>query len=67
MRFYSGCYDGFFRKTGDKKLLNGEVVYIHPKRRYIIVERTVTPQFGNKKPVKLRECFKIVNGRVCKH
>ncbi len=61
--FYSGCYSGSMRKTEHKKLLKGEIVYIHPKKRFILVEYTVKSMFGNKKH-KLRECLKLVNGKI---
>lgn len=50
--------------TGQSKTAKiGKIVYIHPKKRFVLVEYTVKSIFGNKKH-KLRECLKLVNGKI---
>lgn len=39
----------------------GEIIWVHPKNRYALVEYKVLTPFGLK---TLRECLKIVNGQI---
>ena len=39
----------------------GNIIWIHPKKRFILVEFEIYSRFGVK---KYRECFKILNGKV---
>lgn len=39
----------------------GNIIWIHPLRRFILVEFKVYSRFGIQ---KFRECFKIINGQI---
>ena len=39
----------------------GSIIWIHPRKRFILVQFKTYSRFGVK---KYRECFKIINGKV---
>lgn len=48
-------------KSINIKEKTGNIIWIHPKRRFILVEFKIYSRFGTK---KFRECFKIINGQI---
>lgn len=48
-------------KTINLKGKTGEIIWVHPKNRFVLVEFKTCSRFGVK---KYRECFKIINGKV---
>ena len=46
----------------DRRQVWGKVTWVHPKGRYALIEAEYTNFLGTR--VKLRECFKIVDGRL---
>lgn len=52
---------GIRPKTFGKGAMTGEVVWIHPRERYVLVEFEIEPQgpkwLQTRKTVRLRECF----------
>lgn len=45
-----------------KKRVTGELIYVHPKKRFVRVRFTSTDYFG--RTVELTECLKIINGKI---
>lgn len=48
-------------KTINLKGKTGEIIWVHPRKRFVLVEFKTYSRFGVK---KYRECFKIINGKV---
>lgn len=48
-------------KTINFKGKTGQIIWVHPKKRFILVEFKTHSRFGVK---KYRECFKIVNNKI---
>ena len=48
-------------KTINFKGKTGQIVWVHPKKRFVLVEFETHSRFGVK---KYRECFLIIKGRI---
>ncbi len=48
-------------KTINFKGKTGQIIWVHPKKRFILVEFKTHSRFGVK---KYRECFLIIKGRI---
>lgn len=48
-------------KTINLKGKTGEIIWVHPKNRFVLVEFKTYSRFGVK---KYRECFKIINRKL---
>lgn len=57
IRFWPTLYRG-------EKQVTGEIVYIHPKNRYVRVRFTAVDFYG--RTVEHYECLKIINGAIDK-
>ncbi|MBQ8145051.1 MAG: hypothetical protein IJ042_09725 [Butyricicoccus sp.] len=57
IRFWPSLYNG-------EKQVTGEVVYVHPKRRFVRVRFTSVDFFG--RTTEHFECLKIIDGQIDK-
>lgn len=48
-------------KTINFKGKTGQIIWVHPKKRFVLAEFQIYSPFGVK---KYRECFLIIKGRI---